>query len=279
MCRRLGVLFCARMSAVFQPVTNCNAACGGAVLAQNMIVMTKGQPVSSRILIVEDDREVGDLLHRFLEGEGFAVRQARDGTAMDEALSTEPADFIILDIMLPGEDGISICRRLRATRKTPILMLTAKGDELDRIVGLEVGADDYLAKPFHPRELLARIRAVLRRVEGGGAAAPEAGTVLRFGDFRFEIDARRLFRNGKEIDLSGGDFDLLQAFVTHPRRLLTRNQLMNLTRGEDWEAFDRSVDVALSRLRRKLEDDPSRPALIRTVRSAGYIFTAQIEKL
>ena len=277
--RRLDARLCARMSAVFQRVTNCNAACGGTILAQNMIVMTKGQPVPSRILIVEDDREVGDLLHRFLEGEGFAVRQARDGMAMDEALSTEPADFIILDIMLPGEDGISICRRLRATRKTPILILTAKGDELDRIVGLEVGADDYLAKPFHPRELLARIRAVLRRVADGAAAATEAGTVLRFGDFRFEIDARRLFRNGEEIDLSGGDFDLLQAFVTHPRRLLTRNQLMNITRGEDWEAFDRSVDVALSRLRRKLEDDPSRPSLIRTVRSAGYIFTAQIEKL
>lgn len=236
---------------------------------------------AERVLIVEDDRELGDLLLQLLEKEGFSVRVVTNGREMDAALDGGPADFIILDVMLPGEDGISICRRLRAAGSTPVLMLTAKIDEIDRILGLEIGADDYLGKPFHPRELLARMRAILRRTDAGRIGANEnhdPGQVFLFGPFRFEVDARRLVKGDDEIELSTGDFDLLLAFVSRPHRLLTRDYLMDLTRGRSWEAYDRAVDVALSRLRRKIENDPSHPVLIRTIRGSGYMFTADVRR-
>ncbi|MFN4231370.1 response regulator [Parvibaculum sp.] len=236
---------------------------------------------AERVLIVEDDRELGDLLRQLLEREGFDVRVVTNGREMDTALTTAPADIIVLDIMLPGEDGISICRRLRAAGPTAVLMLTARTDEIDRIIGLEIGADDYLGKPFHPRELLARMRAILRRTDAAGGAQIErqaTGQIFIFEGFRFEADARRLLKGEEEIDLSTGDFDLLLAFVTHPQRLLTRDYLMDLTKGRSWDVYDRSIDVALSRLRRKLDDDAARPALIRTVRGAGYMFTAAVRR-
>lgn len=230
------------------------------------------------ILIVEDDREIASLIEAFLQREGFATRVAASAPAMDEALSEHPADLVLLDLMLPGEDGLSICRRLRAQGNLPIIMVTAKGEDIDRIIGLEVGADDYVAKPFNPRELLARIRAVLRRT-APAAAGRAPGTRVRFDAFVLDLDARRLFREGTEIELSTGDFDLLAALVAQPQRVLSRDQLMDLTKGRSWEAFDRSIDVALSRLRKKIEPDPSRPALIRTVRNAGYMLTAAVTRL
>ncbi|KAB7739077.1 response regulator [Parvibaculum sedimenti] len=232
----------------------------------------------SGIVIVEDDREVGELVKAFLVKEGFDVRLARSGVEMDRALLEKHADLIILDLMLPGEDGLSICRRLRARSNVPILILTAKGDDIDKIIGLELGADDYMAKPFNPRELLARIRSILRRtvpaiVHGG------EGERMRFGEFVLDLGARRLFRDGVELQLSTGDFDLLTVLVHHPQRLLSRDQLMDMTRGRSWEAFDRSIDVAMSRLRRKIEDDASLPAYIKTVRNVGYMLAVPAERV
>ncbi|HUD51818.1 response regulator [Parvibaculum sp.] len=231
----------------------------------------------SAILIVEDDREIGSLLSEFLAREGFEPVLVRSGVEMDRVLASRHIDFIVLDLMLPGEDGLSICRRLRMKTTLPILMLTAKNDDIDRIIGLELGADDYMAKPFNPRELLARVRAVLRRALP--AASTEFGEGrLRFANFLFDLGARRLFRGEEEIELSTGDFDLLNVLVHHPQRVLTRNQLMDLLKGRNWEAFDRSIDVALSRLRRKIESDPAQPAVIRTIRNAGYMLAVPVEK-
>lgn len=231
----------------------------------------------SGILIVEDDREVGDLVRDFLAREGFDVRLARSGAEMDKALSEDAADLIVLDLMLPGEDGLSICRRLRARSSIPILILTAKGDDIDRIIGLELGADDYMAKPFNPRELLARIRSVLRRAIPS-AVGGAAGECVKFAGFLLDLGARRLFRDGIEIQISTGDFDLLSVLARHPQRLLSRDQLMDMTRGRSWEAFDRSIDVAMSRLRRKIEPDAAQPVLIKTVRNAGYMLAVPVER-
>jgi DNA-binding response OmpR family regulator len=234
-----------------------------------------------RILIVEDDREIGELVLGFLAREGMAPQHVRSGVEMDKALAEGTPDLIVLDLMLPGEDGLSICRRLRQRGSVPILMLTAKGDDIDRIIGLEVGADDYMGKPFNPRELLARIRAVLRRtapVARGASVTAPPGERHRFAGLVFDVDARRLFRGSEEIELSAGDFDLLAALIRHPQRILTRDQLMDLTKGRAWEAFDRSIDVALSRLRRKIEPDAAQPAIIKTVRNAGYMLNVPVEK-
>jgi two-component system OmpR family response regulator len=231
------------------------------------------------IVVVEDDREIGALVQSLLEREGYGVRLARSGAEMDAALAQKSADLLLLDVMLPGEDGFSICRRLRAAGNVPIMMLTARGDDIDRIVGLELGADDYLAKPFNPRELVARIRAVLRRTAPAAAAdmAPST-TRLRFDRLVLDMDSRRLFNGAREIELSTGDFDLLSILVRNPQRVLSRDQLMDMTKGRSWEAFDRSIDVALSRLRRKIESDPTHPVIIKTIRSAGYMFTAAVTK-
>lgn len=236
------------------------------------------------LLLVEDDPEIGPLLVERLEREGFSARWARNGAELDVALAAAPPDLILHDLMLPGEDGLSICRRLRARSTTPILMLTARGDDVDRIVGLELGADDYLAKPFNPRELVARIRAVLRRVRPAAAAenpAPAAPTSerLRFAGFTFDLGSRELRDpQGEAIELTAGDYELLVALVRHPQRVLSREQLMDLTKGRSWEAFDRSVDVAALRLRRKIEDDPAHPRIIKTVRNGGYLFAVPVER-
>ena len=238
---------------------------------------------SPHVLIVDDDREIRDLLSRFLVKHGYRASAAPDGRAMRQELSASAIDLIVLDLMLPGDDGLSLCRELRAKSAIPIVMLTAMGEETDRIVGLEMGADDYLAKPFNPRELLARIRAVLRRVPApkGGLAGSrrEDGThALRFAGWRLDLDSRELIRSdGVLVPLSSGEFGLLAALATHPGRVLSRDQLLDLSRGRDAAPFDRSIDVQISRLRRKIENDPREPQLVKTVRGGGYLFTPVVE--
>ena len=230
------------------------------------------------ILIVDDDAEIRDLVARFLKKHDIRVETAADGRAMRALMEKSRFDMIVLDLMLPGEDGLSLCRRLRVETSMPVIMLTALGEETDRIIGLEMGADDYLAKPFNPRELLARIRAVLRR--SASAAQPvdeEHGQTLTFNGWSLDLAKRELRGpDGALIALTSGEFDLLAAFAERPKRVLNRDQLLDLTRGRTANAFDRSIDVQLSRLRRKVETDPKDPALIKTVRGGGYIFTADV---
>ncbi|MBI1208964.1 MAG: response regulator [Azospirillum sp.] len=232
------------------------------------------------LLVVDDDKEIRGLLSRFLARHGFRVSTARDGAEMARFLEAARVDLIILDLMLPGEDGLSLCRRLRVEGVTPIIMLTAMGEETDRIVGLEMGADDYLAKPFNPRELLARIKAVLRRAGSLGTAAEPVprGRVLEFEGWTLDLSRRELHSpDAVLVQLSAGEFDLLAAFAEHPQRVLTRDQLLDLARGRAAVPFDRSIDVQVSRLRRKIEPDPQDPALIKTVRGGGYLFAATVK--
>jgi two-component system phosphate regulon response regulator OmpR len=228
-----------------------------------------------KILVVDDDARIRDLLRRYLTQEGFEVLQAEDGKALTRVLLREPVDLIVLDLMMPGEDGLSVCRRLRAANdRTPIIMLTAKGEDIDRIVGLEVGADDYLCKPFNPRELLARMHAVLRRrpaVEAPGAPSSEDETVA-FGPFSFDLGARKLRKGNEELPLTTGEFAMLKALVRHPRQPLSREKLAQLARGRDFEPFDRSLDVQVSRLRKLIEEDATVPRYIQTVWGVGYVF-------
>jgi two-component system OmpR family response regulator len=234
---------------------------------------------SLHLLVVDDDRQLRDLLTRFLGKHGYRVTTARDGQEMRQALENWRIDLVILDLMLPGDDGLTLCRELRAESRMPIIMLTAMGEETDRIVGIEMGADDYLPKPFNPRELLARIKAVLRRTQELSLQAPAGGDVtLRFAGWRLDRVQRKLESpDGVVVELSGGEFDLLLAFVEHPRRVLSRDQLLDLSRGRAAVPFDRSVDVQVGRLRRKIETDPKDPQLIKTVRGGGYLFTAAVE--
>jgi two-component system phosphate regulon response regulator OmpR len=240
-----------------------------------MMAMTQTSSRSDKILVVDDDARIRDLLKRYLTQEGFDVLVAEDGRGLTRVLLRDTPDLIVLDLMMPGEDGLSICRRLRSGNdQTPIVMLTAKGEDIDRIVGLEVGADDYLAKPFNPRELLARIHAVLRRrpaqeVPGAPSADNE---VARFGAFVFDMGARSLHRNGEELTLTTGEFAMLKALVRHPRTPLSRERLAQLSRGREFEPFDRSLDVQVSRLRKLIETDPANPRLIQTVWGIGYVF-------
>ncbi|WP_333708202.1 two-component system response regulator OmpR [Tepidimonas ignava] len=235
--------------------------------------MTPRRP--ARLIIVDDDARILELLQRYLAQEGFEVLLAEDGARLDRLLQRETADLIVLDLMLPGEDGLSICRRLRAAgEQTPIIMLTAKGEDVDRIIGLELGADDYLPKPFNPRELLARIHAVLRRrppPEAPGAAAAD-GAVVNFGPFTFDLGRRRLLRDGQEITLTTGEYAMLKALVRHPRQPMSRDKLAQLARGREFEPFDRSLDVQVSRLRKLIEPDPANPRYIQTVWGVGYMF-------
>jgi two-component system phosphate regulon response regulator OmpR len=228
-----------------------------------------------KILVVDDDARIRDLLRRYLTQEGFEVLQAEDGKALTRVLLREPVDLIVLDLMMPGEDGLSVCRRLRAANdRTPIIMLTAKGEDIDRIVGLEVGADDYLCKPFNPRELLARMHAVLRRrppVEAPGAPSSEDEAVS-FGPFSFDLGARKLRKGDDELSLTTGEFAMLKALVRHPRQPLSREKLAQLARGRDFEPFDRSLDVQVSRLRKLIEEDATVPRYIQTVWGVGYVF-------
>jgi two-component system OmpR family response regulator len=232
------------------------------------------------ILFVEDDRDIRTLLADFLAREGFAVEVAEDGAAADRVLARTRPDLVILDLMLPGEDGLSICRRLRARGPMPIIMLTAKNDDVDRIVGLELGADDYLGKPFNPRELLARIRAILRRSERTASAAPPHRR-RSFAGFVVDLDARSVdTKDGTRVPLTSAEFDLLACFVERPRRVLTRDQLLDWTRGRSADPFDRTIDVTVSRLRKKLEGaDPAAGAVVTTVRNGGYLFSAEVVDL
>ena len=228
-----------------------------------------------RVLIVDDDARIRDLLNRYLKQEGFEVWLAEDAKAMDKLMLRDTVDLIVLDLMLPGEDGLSICRRLRSqNNKTPIIMLTAKGEDVDRIVGLEIGADDYLSKPFNPRELLARIHAVLRRRPAPEApGAPSSDTeVIHFGPFELDLGRRLLLKNGQEVSLTTGEFAMLKVLVRHPRQPLSRDKLAQLARGREFEPFDRSLDVQMSRLRKLIEQDPSAPRYLQTVWGLGYVF-------
>jgi two-component system OmpR family response regulator len=232
------------------------------------------------VLVVDDDREIRDLLGRFLSKHGYRVTGARDGKEMRRALGDWNIDLVILDLMLPGEDGLSLCRDLRAKSQIPVIMLTMMGEETDRIVGLEMGADDYLPKPFNPRELLARMKAVLRRATCAPAVPPTAGRrILVFSGWRLDLGLRRLKSpHGLIVDLSAGEFDLLVVFAEHPQRVLSRDQLLDLTHGRAEAPFDRSVDMQVSRLRHKIETNPKEPELIKTVRGGGYIFTANVTR-
>jgi two-component system, OmpR family, response regulator len=232
------------------------------------------------ILIVDDHREIRDLVSRALGKEGFRVSAAEDGKAMRKVLADAHIDLIVLDLMLPGEDGLSLCRSLRADSNIPIIMLTAKGDEVDRVIGLEMGADDYLPKPFGSRELVARIRAVLRRNRAREpAAAKDKPKRFQFERWVFDVDRRELLGpDGVAVPLSTGEFDLLLALVEHPQRTLSRDQLLDLARHRAANAFDRSVDTQVSRLRKKIERDPAEPTLIKTVWGGGYIFTPDVSR-
>jgi two-component system, OmpR family, response regulator len=233
------------------------------------------------ILVVDDDREIRSLVAQLLRKHGFRVTDAADGREMMQVIENGRFDLVVLDLMLPGEDGLSLCRRVRATSSMPIIMLTAMGEETDRIVGLEMGADDYLPKPFNPRELLARIRAVLRRA-GGEVPEPtaeDAGSLRVFEGWSLDTAKRELRApDGTLVPLTAGEYDLLAAIVERPGRVLSRDQLLDLTRGRDAVPFDRSVDVQISRLRRKLETDPKEPQIIKTVRGGGYVFTCEVSR-
>ncbi|MBI2380737.1 MAG: two-component system response regulator OmpR [Gammaproteobacteria bacterium] len=233
--------------------------------------MTEETP---KILVVDDDLRLRSLLERYLKEQGFQVRTAADGQQMEKYLERENYHLMVLDLMLPGEDGLSICKRLRAQDNSmAIIMLTAKGDEVDRIVGLEVGADDYLPKPFNPRELLARIKAVLRRRPSEAPGAPSTEEIqVEFGEFRLNLATREMSKAGEDIPLTSGEFAVLKALVTHPRQPLSRDKLMNLARGRDYSALERSIDVQVSRLRRLIEVDPAKPRYLQTVWGLGYVF-------
>ena len=234
--------------------------------------MTDGK---QKILVVDDDRRLRDLLQRYLAEQGFAARTADGAAAMEKALARERYDLLVLDLMMPGEDGLSICRRLRGAKDDiAIIMLTAKGDDVDRIVGLEMGADDYLPKPFNPRELVARIHAVLRRRSAplpAGAPAAEEGAV-DFGAVSVNLATRILTRRGEPHALTTGEFAVLRVLLQHPRQPLSRDKLMELARGREYEVFDRAIDVQISRLRKLVEVDPAKPRHIQTVWGFGYVF-------
>ncbi len=233
--------------------------------------------MSAHILIVDDNAEMRELVGRALRREGHRVSAAADGRAMREALAAGPVDLILLDLMLPGEDGLTLCRDLRATSTVPVIMLTAKGEELDRVLGLKMGADDYIPKPFSTPELLARVEAVLRRAKGAGQPQPEPAKRLGFAGWVLDLDRRELLSaEGLVVPLSTGEFNLLLALVERPRRVLSREQLLDLARGRSAVAFDRSIDTQVSRLRRKIEPDAKSPEIIKTVWGGGYMLAADV---
>lgn len=232
------------------------------------------------ILVVDDDAGLRELLTRYLKQRGYAVAAVPDGKAMHAYLDREPPDLIILDLMLPGEDGLSLARGMRAKGDLPIIILSARGEDVDRIVGLEVGADDYLAKPFNPRELLARIRAVLRRRQSGSKPTERPASdqdQYTFGPFRLDLATQCLYRDDEDLGLTSGEFTLMRIFTERPNRVLSRDTLIDLIRGYERTPFDRSIDVRVTRLRSKIEEDSKEPRYIRTVWGKGYLFTPQGE--
>jgi two-component system, OmpR family, response regulator len=236
-------------------------------------------PMSDSILIVDDDAEIRSLLGEYFEKNGYRVKAVADGRGMRAALRSAHPDIVILDLMLPGEDGLALCRELRTRTNLPILMLTARGEETDRIVGLEMGADDYVAKPFHPRELLARVKSILRRARSlPENLQSERVKAFRFSGWTLDVATRTLTApDGVLVDLSGTEFRLLRTFVDHPDRTLSRDQLMELMLDRDAGPFDRAIDVQVSRLRRRLRDNGKEPCLIKTVRGQGYVLAASVE--
>ena len=238
-------------------------------------IIEEGVCIMAKILIVDDEPRIRELIREHLQYSGYICEEAADGTAALTQLSGGAFDLVILDLMMPGEDGLAILKRLRAEKDmTPVIMLTARGEDVDRILGLELGADDYLGKPFNPRELLARIHAVLRRrprQDAPGAPSME-NEVVKFGDFELDLGTRVLKKNGEIVPLTTGEFAVLKAFARHPRQPLSRDKLMEMARGREYEAFDRSLDVQVSRLRKLLEPDPSKPRYLQTVWGLGYVF-------
>ena len=232
------------------------------------------------ILVVDDDRDIRDLLAEYLRQSGYRVSTAPEGRGMRQVLSAGDVDLVVLDLMLPGEDGLSLCRELRARSSLPVIMLTARGEPVERILGLELGADDYVSKPFEPRELVARIRSVLRRSRASESAPDHRGQTgrLHFAGWTFDLRRRELVSpDGAVVSLSGAEYRLLAAFVTHPDRVLSRDQLMDMTKGREADPFDRSIDLRVSRLRQKLGDAARQSEIIKTVRSEGYVFVAPLE--
>lgn len=233
----------------------------------------------NKILIVDDDREIRGLLADYLELNGYATVTAAEGKAMWSALDNNKIDLLVLDLNLPGEDGLTLCRNLRAKSNLPVIMLTARSEALDRIIGLEMGADDYLPKPFEPRELLARIRSVLRRSQQQSTAGGAALQKLRFGEWILDLTARHLLDpQGMVIALSGAEFRMLTIFLEHPNQVLNRDQLLNFTQGRDADPFDRSIDIQISRLRQKLREDARSPQMIKTVRNGGYVLAVAVSQ-
>lgn len=230
------------------------------------------------VLIVDDDAEIRTLLHEYLERNGYHCIAVADGAAMLTALATYPVDLIVLDVMLPGHDGLTLCRDLRTHSDLPVIMLTARGEDTDRIIGLEMGADDYIAKPFNPRELLARIKGILRRARG--AVRVRIGEPLqrmRFADWQLDLTTRNLVSpSGVVVPLSGAEFRLLKVFLDHPNRVLNRDQLMELTQGQSAESLDRSIDVLVSRVRQRLDEDAREPRILKTVRGEGYVLASAV---
>ncbi|PPD44032.1 MAG: DNA-binding response regulator [Methylocystis sp.] len=236
--------------------------------------------MTTRVLLVEDDAEIGELISRYLGNNAMDVTVVPNGDAMDDAFAAKGFDVLILDLNLPGEDGFSICRRMRATLAVPIIIVSAQGEDVDKILGLEMGADDYVVKPFNPRELLARIRAVLRRAEQPSRAEKAMGHAYLFLGWRLDLMARELVSpSGTKVAVTGAEFDLLHALCENPNRILTRDQLINMTHGPTSGPFERSIDVLISRLRQKIERDPKNPSIIQTVRSEGYMLSAAVSRL
>jgi two-component system OmpR family response regulator len=231
------------------------------------------------ILVVDDDQEIRTLLSKFLGKHEFRVTTAKDGREMRDALKDWKIDLIVLDLMMPGEDGLALCRWVRGESEVPIIMLTAMSEDVDRIIGLEVGADDYVAKPFNPREMLARIKAVLRRAT---ASAVPVGTgqeeKISFGDFVLDVGTRTLKKGDTDVPLTTGEYDLLVAFIEHPKRVLNRDQLLDMARGRAAIPFDRAIDVQVGRLRKKIEPAIKNPTMIKTVRGGGYMFTPEVTR-
>lgn len=235
---------------------------------------------TSKILIVEDNTELRGLVSKYLKNDGYRISTAGNGREMLRALNDEQIDLIILDVMLPGQDGLFLCRNLRASSSKPVIIISAKGDELDRVLGLKMGADDYVTKPFSMAELSARIEAVLRRADTGlSIAANEEFKGYQFSRWFFDLERRELIENNDIIvPLSTGEFDLLNVFVQRPNRMLSRDQLLDLARGRDATVYDRSIDTQISRLRRKIEIDPREPEIIKTVWGGGYVFATEVSR-
>ncbi|HEY0149951.1 MAG TPA: response regulator [Allosphingosinicella sp.] len=231
---------------------------------------------SAHVVVVDDDEDVRSTVAEYLRRNGLAVSEADGGTALREIMGQRPIDLAVLDINMPGDDGLTLAREIRASGEAGIIMLTAKSDDIDRIVGLEIGADDYVTKPFNPRELLARVKAVLRRAARGGESPATMGREVQMGKCRLNLDHRKLYEaDGTEVPLTAMEFDLLKCFAEHPRRVLTRDQLLDLAHSKEMEAFDRSIDTRITRIRKKVEKDPAKPECLKTVRGAGYVFNPE----